>query len=200
MKQFPLIGRIQEKLATGKAPPRDEARAPIADPSVRSQADWLMEGIRRLAAEFRSLAGQAGWVPAATREDHLRALLLAYKLTLTASRQREAGPDREVLALVRLGILRELADADTSGNQSRPLLDSADSDIAASVIRFDAGLPNPLAPFYGDLAPTFGGPCTTGDLAVRYGRIVRHLYDSLQKKLDERERASASVRYARAGR
>jgi len=164
-------------------------------------------------------------------EPGVHSLLLGYKLTLTVWRRRHEKPDRDVLGRVRLGMIRELRHLDTPTPDEhlqdrrrlpetgadpylpeehprvqaigRVYLDPADSDIAASVIRFEAGLPGPLSPFFGGLAPAFGGPCATDELPARYGKIVRHLYDTIEKKLDEWERARAGrsglTRYAGAG-
>lgn len=208
-KQFSFIGRIQEKLATS-GPARNPIATGPVDPTAQKQADWLVEGIRRLARQFSVMADEAGL--GGTNPGNLgdppqdTALLLGYKLTLAALRRRDTSPDRDVVSKVRTRMLGELSNpAPVSGSESAAtphrLLAAADSDVAASVIRFEAGLPSPLAPFFGDLAPTFGGPCSPEVLQDRYGKIVRHLYDGLQKKLDHRERASASrlTRYAGAG-
>lgn len=228
-KPLPLIGRIQEKLATGDRPDNAQARPRQQDATVRNQADWLMERIRRTAAQFSSLAEHGGVVGKATtaadsNARRERALLLSYKLTMTAWRRREETANRDVVGAVRGRMIRELrspASEDTKAQRSasgtpageqdereaqrirQAILDPADSDIAASIIRFEAGLPGPLTPFYGDLAPAFGGPCATEKLSARYGKMVRHLYESVEKKLDERERGEAAgtstTRYAGAG-
>jgi hypothetical protein len=164
--------------------------------------------MRHTAAHFLELAGQNGWTSADRRTgaDDLtrtRALLLGYKLAFTAWRCREGRPDAAVVERVRKRMLTEVGS--TSGGGRVPpgsrVLDTADSDIATALLRFEAGLPGPLTPFYGDLAPAFGGPCSTPELAGRYGKVVRHLFEGLERKVDERlihERSSVLTRYAGA--
>jgi hypothetical protein len=213
-KPLPVIGRIQEKLATSTQPGA-EARSVQRETAVRSQADWLLERIRKTAAQFTSLAEHGGVVaeaPSASDRDIRRqkALLLGYKLTLTAWRRRAESVDREVVGAIRNRMTRELSDAGSGDSDEliaqrirKTILDPADSDIAASIIRFEAGLPGPLTPFYGGLAPAFGGPCPTEVLGTRYGKMVRHLYEGVEKKLDERDRGdsagSGMAQYAGAG-
>lgn len=180
---------------------------------MRGQAAWLVETIRRTAGQFCLLAEQGGIaaIEAVRLHDesapHTRALLLAYKLTVTARRRRDPGPGRELLIELRNEFSAELQEGSlesesgsglSSGHATRAI-EVADSDTAASLIRFEAGLPDPLAPFYGELAPTFGGPCAGEELEERYGKIVRHLYEAVQKKLDAHERSSPATRAAKAG-
>jgi hypothetical protein len=219
MKQSSFFGRIQERLVTRDR--ESQTAAPRSrNPEVRSEAAWLVETIRRTAGRFSALAEQDGIAPvegAGPGDDGLgedddelartRALLLAYKLTVTACRRRDPAPGRELLAELRSEFSAELGKSTTGSESGRGLssghaaraLDVADTDTAASLIRFEAGLPDPLAPFYGDLAPTFGGPCAGDQLEERYGKIVRHLYEALQKKLDTRDRGAAASRTPKAG-
>jgi len=234
LKALPLLGLIQgrteQKRVSGPTPVREPGPGPgeslnsaNREQCPEGQADWLLETIRRMSAEFLTLADQKGLTPPGTRERSTedrrnRALLLSYKLTLTAWHSRESDTTTEVRTLVRglvgAGLLREIEGVHgQSGLDPRPganpksratrraFLDPADSDISAALIRFEAGLPSPLSPFYGDLAPAFGGPCPPNALESRYGRIVRHLFETLLRKFDARERAERRplVYYARNG-
>jgi hypothetical protein len=211
---------------SGPAPEeRADGGPETPDPVLGEQADWLFDLIRRLGSEFLELAGQEQLAPASASaetqaEARLRSLLLGYKLALTAWRRRDGEDGREVPKLVRRRMIREIrhrgprhpGDArrpdHDSGENARlqelrqAFLDPADADVAAAVIRFEAGLPGPLTPFYGDLAPLFGGPCSSGELAPRYGKLILHLYERIQTKLDARDRSSrpGAARFAGAGR
>lgn len=211
MKPSSFLGRIQERLVTRGRENRHAAPR-STNSEVRGQADWLVETIRRTAGHFCLLADQDGIAASEGVSPHdrnnpqTRALLLAYKLTVTACRRRDPAPGRELLAELRSEFSVELegppesmaGTALSSGHAARAI-EVADSDAAASLIRFEAGLPDPLAPFYGDLAPAFGGPCPGEELEVRYGKIVRHLYEALQQKLDARDRPTPAARAAKAG-
>lgn len=212
MKPSSLFGRIQERLVT-RARENPAAASRSEDSELRSQADWLLETVRRTTDEFCLLAERGGFAAIEGAGPHdesaprTRALLLAYKLTTTACRRRDPAPGRELLARLRSEFSAELqggspeseSGPDPSSGHATRAIEVADSDTAASLIRFEAGLPDPLAPFYGDLAPTFGGPCAGEELEERYGKIVRHLYEAVQKKLDARERSAPASRAAKAG-
>jgi hypothetical protein len=189
-----LIGRIHEKLAAGSGSPAPAPRAHDLE-----QADWLLERIRNTASHFLRLASQNGWLPAGEDSDrHTHAYLLAYKLTLTAWRRHDGRPTGPVLELVQRGVLEAIG---SDGAPTLRLLETADADIATAALRFEAGLPGPLTPFYGDLAPSFGGPCPTPELASRYGKIARHLFEGLERRVEERlrPRPAGLARYAGAG-
>jgi hypothetical protein len=157
---------------------------------------------------------------AMTIRPDVEALLLGYGLVSMAYRGQYKDPAADVLRVLRVAMagmfLTQAKDigrhiartaAHATGrtvNDSMPLevrkaaftlantrLKAVDDAVTLALDRLHAGSPSPLASFYEQLVPAFGGPASAEEYERRYGPILQDLYASLWQSIREFMPASA---------
>jgi hypothetical protein len=228
IEQLALIKAVRDKRESYNAAGRpvlqtgpDRRQARSSSRNVSEDSDWLFVQLTHAGemflrhAQLDSLIRQQPTpiLAMAIRPD-VEALLLGYKLVITAYRLDQGDSDIDVLRVLRTAmtgvflktskenfqqVAHDIAtDTGQAIDDSVPLavkmaslelartrLSAADSAIAIAVERVRTHSSSPLSSFYADLIAAFGGPGTTEEYERRYGPILQELFAMLQKAMQE---------------
>lgn len=225
-RELSLIESVQKKRIgynANKIPTKAMHSEPVLSGlSFKEDSDWLFQHIMKTGEAFLAsmqqnnlISRQPNAILAMAIRPDVEAVLLAYKLAVTAYRFHQNVPASNVLLILRVAMAgiflktikedfqqevhqdsimlgKEFDDSLPPDMRKAALklaetrLKSADTAITAALTGLRANSPSPFSAFYTDLAPAFGGKGSPEELERRYGNILKELFAKLEIAIGER--------------